>query len=351
MHHRRMRTGRALVLVVLMAVIAMSHGRVHQAQAAGNSLYVATSGSDGSSGATPDTALATLQAALKKARPGTTIRVLPGVYEQTARRVLKGAPGARIAIVGEGGRPVFSGGRKLRWGLWLDESEQVTVEGIEFRDYTDIGILVVGSSDITLRRLRVRNNGFKPQIGWVEGYGIHLDESSDLLVERNNVLRNGPNPRPWNEAGTGINGFGMRRAVIRRNRSHGNHGGGILVEDSIDVLVKANRIYGNDLDVSADQWWDGGIWLDGGRDVTLVRNRLWNNLGPGIEISDEDCQNPTGYVVRNNSSTGNYFGIFIWNFGSKQFPPARVLRRSGNDWSGSSRQDVWIQAWRLKCRR
>ena len=52
--------------------------------------------------------------------------------------------------------------------------------------------------------------------------------------------------------------------------------------------MKRNRIYGNDLDVSADEWWDAGIWVDGGADVPLVRNTIQDNLGPGIEISDED---------------------------------------------------------------
>lgn len=32
-----------------------------------------------------------------------------------------------------------------------------------------IGVLVLESSNMTLRRLRVHHNGFDPQIGWVEG--------------------------------------------------------------------------------------------------------------------------------------------------------------------------------------
>ena len=43
--------------------------------------------------------------------------------------------------------------------------------------------------------------------------------------------------------------------------------------------MKRNRIYGNDLDVSADEWWDAGIWVDGGADVRLVRNTIQDNHG------------------------------------------------------------------------
>ena len=57
---------------------------------------------------------------------------------------------------------------------------------------------------------------------------MHLDESSHLMVEGNQVYCNGPTPRPPTMAGTGINGYGMRDSIIRNNRSYDNSGGGIL---------------------------------------------------------------------------------------------------------------------------
>lgn len=346
---------RLFVAVLLLAASgsgvgeAAAHGRGARAGAAAD-VYLAVTGSDAADGSSPGSALATLQEALRRAGPGTIVHVLPGTYVQSARRRVVGTTAAPIVIRGEGGVPVFSGGRTERWGLWLEGSTGVVLERLAFRDYTDMGLLVVGSRDVTLRRLRVHDNGFDAQIGWVEGYGMHLDDSSDLLVERNRVYRNGPSPRAPDEVGTGINGYALRRAVIRRNRSFDNNGGGILVEDSFDVLVARNRIHGNDLDVSVDDWWDGGIWVDGGADVTLAGNRIEGNLGPGIEISDEDCQEPSGYLLRNNVSTGNYFGIFVWNFGTSAFPPARVLALQGNDFTGNTRRDVWIEGTRSDCR-
>ncbi len=338
-----------LALVCALALIGSTDSKGLE-QARSKDIYVSTVGDDSGTGGSPETAFATLRHALRRAGPGTTIRVLPGVYRESARVQVRGLLGAPITVIGTGGRPVFSGGGVDRYGLWLDGSRHIVLDRLAFRDYTDMGVLVVGSSNMTLRRLRVHGNGFDPQIGWVEGYGIHLDESSDLLVERNRAFNNGPDPRPWNSAGTGINGFAMRRAVIRNNRSYDNHGGGILVEDSFDVLVKRNHITGNDLDVSADQWWDGGIWVDGGSDVRLVRNKIQDNLGPGIEISDEDCQNPTGYLLRGNVSTGNYFGIFVWNFGTTDFPPESILKLSANRFENNTRTDVWIDADLANCR-
>ena len=330
--------GAALLLAILAAPAA--GGRAH-AQA--GFIYVSTDGDDGNDGSSVATAFRTLRQALRTAAPGDTVRVLPGTYAETVKSRVRGRADAPILIVGYGGRPVFTGERRLRYGLWLEESQYIVVERLEFRDYTDIGLLVVLSSHVTLRKLKVRGNGFDPRINWVEGYGIHLDESTDLLVVNNRVFDNGPNPRPWNGAGTGINGYMMTRAIIRNNRSFRNHGGGILVEDSVDVLVRRNRIYENDLDVSADEWWDGGIWLDGGRDVRLIGNIIETNLGPGIEISDEDCQSPTGYVVKDNVSIGNYYGIFIWHFGTTDFPPSEILEMSGNTFADNTRLDVWIE--------
>lgn len=334
----------------LIVALLISAGPADMTQARSKDIYVSTTGDDSNDGGSPATAFATLRHALRRAGPGTVIRVLPGTYRESARARVRGLLGAPITVIGTGGRPVFSGGGVDRYGLWLDGSRHVILERLAFRDYTDIGVVIVESSNMTLRKLRVHGNGFDPQIGWVEGYGIHLDESSDLLVERNRVFDNGPNPRPWNSAGTGINGFAMERAVIRKNRSYDNHGGGILVEDSFDVLVKRNRITGNDLDVWADGWWDGGIWVDGGADVRLIRNTITDNLGPGIEISDEDCQSPTGYLLRGNVSTRNYYGIFIWNFGTTGFPPEDILKVSGNRFENNSRKDVWIDADIEDCR-
>jgi len=145
--------------------------------------------------------------------------------------------------------------------------------------------------------------------------------------------------------GTGINTFGNTNVRINSNKSYNNIGGGILVEDSYNVIVEDNEIYGNDLDATIDEWWDGGLWLDGGGNVIVRNNNIHDNQGPGIEISDEDKQNPIGYELSNNISTNNYYGIFIWNFGTNEWPNETIIKRSNNDFTGNSRQDVWIVDW------
>jgi len=68
--------------------------------AAGPPLYVNPTGSDTNDGASATTPLATIQAALEKATPGTVINLAPGIYREMPTTVRDGAPGAPITIKG-----------------------------------------------------------------------------------------------------------------------------------------------------------------------------------------------------------------------------------------------------------
>ena len=101
--------------------------------------------------------------------------------------------------------------------------------------------------------------------------------------------------------GTGINTRNCIHCQIQSNRSYNNTGGGIFFEDGVDMLIEGNEVFDNDLDATIDGWWDGGIWIDGGRDIIVRNNMFRDNLGPEIQISDEDLPNPYGYVLENNN--------------------------------------------------
>jgi len=314
----------------------------------GRAYYVSPTGDDTSDGLTEATAFRTIAHALQTVQPGEQVRILPGRYRQ--RTLVEGVGGASgtVTVTGWRGRPVIDGGGTRTLGIFCELCRNVVFQNLEVTGFTDIGIGGTLGNGLTFRNLLVHGNGAAVKlIGWeLEGYGIHVDDSSNILIEANDVYGNGPNPAvfPDRLLGTGINTFGLTHATIRNNLSHANHGGGILVEDSIDVLVEGNEVYDNDLDAwDADEWWDGGLWLDGGRDVVVRDNYFHDNLGPGIEISDEDHQSPTGYVLEGNVSTGNYYGVFVWGFGTTGWPGPGVIARSDNDFSGNTRKDVWIE--------
>ncbi len=311
--------------------------------------YVSTDGYDEATGTDVHASFRTVRKALESVRPGGTIRIAPGVYEESLGLESCGGMDSTITITGYRGRPIFDGKNSRPIAFFCEGSAHVLFQHLEIRNYTDIGIGSTLSHHISFKDLIVYSNGHRVQLkDWeIEGYGIHVDESSQVLVENNNVFLNGPSPKvsPDRLLGTGINTYRITDSVIRGNDTHHNIGGGILVEDSEDVLVEDNEVYANDLDAMEDEWWDGGIWLDGGKDVTVRNNHFYDNMGPGIEISDEDRQNPTGYILENNHSHDNSYGIFIWNFGTIGWPDSTVLRRSGNVFIDNFRRDVWIVDW------
>ncbi|THB65542.1 MAG: DUF1565 domain-containing protein [Desulfovibrio sp.] len=278
--------------------------------------YVSTTGSDNNSGISLETPFATLNRALETARPGDTIRIRPGTYaEALVLEKLGQDHGEPIVIEGQPGLdpPVFDGQGVHAIGLWCEDCANLTIRHLVFTGYTDLAVGFTQSTRITLENISARDNGCCVQLtDWeFEGYGLFLENSTDCLVKDCETSGNGPKPQGELLMGTGINMYGCADSRILDNVSHHNIGGGILVEDSFNILVQGNTVYANDLDASIDGWWDGGLWLDGGGNVVVRDNLFYSNLGPGLEISNEDNQNIQGYVVEGNVCHSNYWGVYI----------------------------------------
>ncbi len=365
-----MRTGRFAVLLVVLALLGgcqKDNGAVGISypgsveclgEAAnpvqGDTVYVSPEGDDDNSGISPDAPKATLSTALCNLRPGQTLHILPGNYHES---VIMGAFGDHDqAIVIEGVAagdqvPLLDGQNELVVGLALVECSNIVVKNLEFRNYTDQGLWVVEGSDFIIEGNRFISNGQSSSDSDLEGegYGVNVDGAQRVVIVGNEAAENGPSPERVQQAilGTGINTYGNQDVVIRNNHSHHNAGGGILVEDSINVLVEENRIDHNELDAAGD-WWDGGIWIDGGREITLRNNIITDNHGPGIEISDEDVQYPEAsrnYLVENNTITGNIMGIYVWNYGLCPVTNPDILQLRGNIIEDNLETDIECLDW------
>ncbi|WKZ83400.1 MAG: right-handed parallel beta-helix repeat-containing protein [Acidimicrobiia bacterium] len=324
----------ALLVVLLLA--ACAEGQVEDAAPPADGVWVVPDGSDAASGGMLDP-VATLQRAVEIAGPGGTVRLLPGRHHGSLRAeglatiTIKGEPGA--ILDGEGSEPL---------GIFCEDCPGLIVEDLTITGFTDIGVGVVDSDGVTLRRLVVHGNGTAAQLtDWeIEGYGIHIEGCTEVVIEDTEAWDNGPLPGGRFILGTAINTYGNRGVVIRGNYAHDNRGAGILVEDSFDVVVEGNTITANDLDATAEGWWDGALWIDGGGQVTLRGNILRHNLGPAIQISDEDDQSPLGYRLTDNVVTDNDIGLYVWGFEVEGWPPEEVLEVSGNEISGNRKADV-----------
>ncbi len=308
-------------------------------------LFVSANGDDAASGATTAEALETLQEALARASDGDFIHLLPGTYRQSA--TFEGAfdPENPVLIAGEPGATVLDGGGELPYALWCEGCAGIVLRDLIFQDYTDACVALIASESITFERVVVADCGFAPALfeEEFEGYGIYVESSRGIVVEASEVHHNGPNPqRPGFRVGTAVNLYDCRGCTIRGNRLHGNIGAAVLAEDSYEVVIEGNDIFGNELDVTIEDWWDGAIWIDGGADVFVRGNEIHDNNGPGLQISDEEGAGPTGYVVEANRITGNRIGFYLWGFGTDELPTEPVLRFAGNDVSGNALGDTFV---------
>ena len=308
--------------------------------------YVSPDGADNADGKTTGTAFRTIAHAMETVSPGGTVRILPGKYTEAIGSEGTGSVAAPITVEGFQGIPVLDGEMTGTMAFWFENSHNLVFRNLEIKQYTDVGIGFSCCTNITLRNLLIHHDGNAVKlVDWeFEGYGIHVEESENVLIDSCEVYECGPDPQIYPDflMGTGIDTYGNKHIVIRDNLSHHNTGGGILVEDSEDVLVLGNRVYVNDADATADEWWDAGIWVDGGHDVTVKENEIFENLGPGIQISDEDDQNPYGYVLEDNIIERNDFGVFIWGFGTNDWPAPSIIVRTGNQIADNRRRDIWI---------
>jgi len=319
---------------------------------AGEEIYVSLEGDDSNPG-TKTAPLGTLARAICSLRPGQTLNIAPGKYHESIILGEFGNSNAPIIIRANPeaeSRPVLEGDSTRTMGIALVESANIIIEGLEFRNYTDEGLLVLEGSGFIIRDNKFTTNGrasIDPDYE-EEGFGIGVYGARDVLIEGNEAADNGPNQERWENLvlGTGIDTYENSNVIIRDNYIHGTIGGGILVEDSADVLVENNRIEDNQLDANGD-YWDGGIWVDGGENITLRSNEISAHNGPGIVLSDEDVQYPAaslGYVVEENHISGNLVGIFIWNWGMCPVEE-NIIRLIDNDLEDNLEGGIWCTEW------
>ncbi len=246
---------------------------------------------------------------------------------------------SKIVIKGveeNGKKPVLDGGGTRTMGIAIVEGNNISLEDIEFRNYTDEGLHVSRSKKIEVKSSVFHHNGFhsvEPD-NEGEGFGVSFIEVTDVKIENNLVYDNGPEARLKAKGilGMGIDTYRLENALIKANTVYGTAGGGLLVEDGINVEVIENEIYNNDLNPGGD-YLDAGIWIDGGHHIMVRGNNIHDNNGPAIQVSDSDLKYPyqsCHYKVVHNTFTNNYWALYVDNFGACPFPRARVLIYKNN---------------------
>lgn len=195
-------------------------------------LYVATEGDDRSNGSR-ERPFATIQRALRAARAGDRVTVLPGRYGP-ARFVRNGTARAPIRLVARG--KVILEGTGSGEGIAVRHRRYVLISGFTVVGFA-VGISLANSSDVVVRDNTLRSN---------TSAGIQNWEVRRVAIVGNRLLDPGP-PYPQHPDATqdyGVNVYYSSSVSIRDNYFFGKHNQAL----SFKRHVVASSATGNDFE-------------------------------------------------------------------------------------------------------
>jgi hypothetical protein len=240
-----MRSGLTVVVAAAMLACACTSSTAGSQPAR---LFVAPNGNDGGPGSL-QRPLRTLQRAVDRARPGTTVYVRGGRHAGF-RVTHSGRPGAPITIkaYSAGRRPVIRPLGVTTNVIELRRVHDVVLEGLTVTGAPKqwgAGVRIDASSAIRVARMTLIRN---------RSYGLKVKSSRDVRVTRNRITRN--------ETGVEISGRG-EGVVIADNDIHRN-----------DRLIVNDPAPGN------DRGANGTVFHKTTGRIRVTGNRIWGNRGP-----------------------------------------------------------------------
>ncbi|MCJ7719484.1 right-handed parallel beta-helix repeat-containing protein, partial [Candidatus Bathyarchaeota archaeon] len=278
----------------------------------------------------------TIQEAVDAANPGDTVRVLAGTYYEHV------VANKSISLVGAGGNATIIDGNGTGNIVFLSAND-TTVSGFTLMN-GDTGVWIAGSN------CTVENNIVTANARNYIGNGVFLNYSCNSRITGNIITDNGGGPPSlrWGEGilcyggcnntfadnsisdnvVTGIDVISDYNLVKRNNLTNNDYVGIESAGDYnivIDNVAFANNLTGIHLfgasynvvrnnSLSENGHWDifgnaygGGIRLGWSSANIIEENRIWDNVGFGIDLSDLNPDN----VVRGNTVFDNPEGIYF----------------------------------------
>ncbi len=272
------------VLAMITAIAMILPGTQHSPR----EIFVATNGNDAGPG-TSDSPYRSIQHAADSARPGETVTVRAGAYDEILRFTRSGNYFDRTITV-----QAAAGEQVVLKGIETAGQDHLTVRGLTVRGAAYLGISVAGSYRVRVENCRTEGT---------PGSGIWVDKSHDVVVSRCDV--SGACSRGGEES---VSIKRSAEVTFEDSDVHNTFHEGIDVkEGSRDVVVRRNRVsHVERQGLYADGWdadtgnirFEHNVVFDcmvglvacteaGGllHDVTFAGNVVYDCRGPGMMVA------------------------------------------------------------------
>lgn len=244
---------------------------------------------------------ASIQSAIEKAKPGDTIEVMPGTYNEL---VLIDKENIKLlGVIQDGAWPTLDGQNKKNDGV-IASGSHFEIANFVIKNFKGNGVTTQGADHVFMHHLVVENTGLYgiyPTRGSfikiedtvtskIADAGIYIGMCSHTEVRRNEVFKNV----------AGIEVENSEHVLVEDNYAHDNTGGilsftlpGLPVKKSDNVIIRRNIVESNNLEnFGAPASTVGslpagsGIVVLAGTNVQIEDNIIRNNMTGGIILSD-----------------------------------------------------------------
>lgn len=242
-----------------------------------------------------------IQRAVKNAKPGDTILVMPGTYSETV--YIDKDDIRLIGVIEKGERPVMHGNGKLNDAI-LYSGNNIVVENFTITKYKGNAIMGQAGNNFEIRNNLIVDTGVYgifPQLGQngivehnvisgIEDAAIYVGMSDNIHVAHNEVF----------DSVAGIEIENSRHAIVENNYVHNNTGGilafitpGLPIKTTYDVIIRNNFVVNNN---TANFGAPGstvagipagtGVLVMAADEVVIEGNIISGNKTAGILITD-----------------------------------------------------------------
>jgi hypothetical protein len=284
----------------------------------------------------------TIQKAVNKAKAGDKIKVKPGVYREQV--LITGRKKRYLRIIGNPAKPrkvVLNGGNKKQNGFFVNQADQVTINGFMAKNYRSNGFFVTNAVGYKLTHLVAAKTGvygiyaFNSKGGEMshsEAYyhsdaGFYIGQTPQQDKPIRSVVRD---VKSWGNA-IGFSATNMRYVTIT-DSSFFNNGLGLIPNalesekfpPAEDNVITGNKIFWNNFNFHAGAPFKvknsgvvplvpigTGLVLLGGRGNLVEDNDIFGHYLAGVAAVEGVLldKTPEARALINNQIKGNRFGL------------------------------------------